>query len=334
MNRTAWTVSNLTEADSVDVRALFQEVFKHPLSDPFWRWKYANGRGVAVGARAPDGKLQAHCGGTRRVVYDKGIPILTVQAGDMMVSVHGRKQLSNRGPFGLMTDAFLERHVGKNAEYKICYGFPNERHMLLGERLGIYARMDEMFDLVWRNPVVISSSLLKNIHLIPLTPVDWQEPRTLEQLNRLWGTMRVDLQEYALPQRDAAWWLHRYVNHPEYDYRCFWVMQKSFFRKYPIGMIALRVHGEGHWELMDWVSPENRCITMIEVVKRQAAIEGVQMLTGWFSSQITQRIQAGADTVVPACSLGLNLTGTPEDAKSLAHFYNRWWLTSGDTDFR
>ena len=68
MSAPQWTVVDVGLAQMGDMRELFQGVFGHALSERLWRWKYDDGHGVAVGARAPSGELLAHYGGTFRTI--------------------------------------------------------------------------------------------------------------------------------------------------------------------------------------------------------------------------------------------------------------------------
>lgn len=332
MSRTDWQVSDLSLPDSADVRALFESVFGSVMSAALWHWKYADGRGVAVGARAPDGALQAHCGGTRRVVLDGGQPIQAVQAGDMMVSPQGRSQLSHRGPFGLITDAFLDRHVGYDAAHLICFGFPNERHMRLGERLGIYTRMDEVLELLWPVPTAAASWLARSRRPFGMAPLHWADPTSTDRLNRLWAVMAADLRDCVVPQRDADWWRHRYANHPEHDYRCFWVYSR--WTRRTLGVVALKVgHSAQPWELMDWLAPLDRAALMVQAACQVAGQAGAPAVMGWFSRRVVQQIKATQGAAQHACSVGLN-TSRHRPGPGVERFLDRWWLTGGDTDFR
>ena len=68
MSAQRWSVVDMDAGQLGEVQSLFQRVFKHTMSEGLWCWKYAGGRGVAVGARAPSGELLAHYGGTLRSV--------------------------------------------------------------------------------------------------------------------------------------------------------------------------------------------------------------------------------------------------------------------------
>ena len=197
MSAQRWSVVDMDAGQLGEVQSLFQRVFKHAMSESLWCWKYAGGRGVAVGARAPSGELLAHYGGTLRSVLLMGHPTLAVQIGDVMVAQEGRAALSHKGPFGMVVQAFFERHVGVGTGPALGFGFPNARHMRLGERLGHYAQVDKIFELTWPMGEHFGGS---GGHLLrsgaTAKPVDWADPATALVLDTLWKGMKRDLRGF------------------------------------------------------------------------------------------------------------------------------------------
>ncbi|MBK6295889.1 MAG: GNAT family N-acetyltransferase [Rhodoferax sp.] len=129
------------------MRELFQVVFGTPMSDALWHWKYANGRGVAMGVWNVQDELVAHYAGFPRQVLMFGKPVTAMQMGDVMVRPNERGTLSRKGPFFLATSAFLTRYVGYDQAALLGYGFPNDRHMQLGAKRGLYERNGKVVNL-------------------------------------------------------------------------------------------------------------------------------------------------------------------------------------------
>lgn len=346
MSAPQWTVVDVGTEQSGEMRALFQRVFGHSLSEGLWCWKYDGGRGVAVGARSPVGELLAHYGGTLRRVFFLGHPALAVQIGDVMVASEGRAMLSHKGPFGMVAQAFLTRNVGSERGPVLGFGFPNARHMRLGEKLAHYAQVDKMFELSW---LVQGSgrgllSLLRSG--IRVNPIDWADSSTTARLDKLWSQMQLDLHGFVLPMRDSSWWRHRYANHPEHRYLCFWV--RSRWSRRTLGAVVLRVqttadaNGDNtvRWELMDWLAPLSQTTAMQRAAMGVVCSEGGTALMGWFSSSVKEQFTDSGAVVEEVCAVGVTV---PEGqvfsiekgfAPSVAALQGKWWLTGGDTDFR
>lgn len=344
MSAPQWTVVDIGVAQMGDMRTLFQGVFGHSLSERLWRWKYDGGRGVAVGARAPAGVLLAHYGGTFRTILFFARPALTVQIGDVMVAREGRAMLSHKGPFGMVMQAFLKRHIGTKNGPRLGFGFPNARAMRLGVLLGQYVQVDTVFELSW--PINKSSHGWQAYVSGVFTPaVDWADSATPAFLDKLWVRMQRDLVDLVVPLRDAAWWQHRYTNHPEHQYECFWI--RSRWTRRTIGVVSLRAHrstaslegGGEMWELMDWLCEVADTAVMLQAAKDIVSAKGGVSLMGWFSSAV--RAQFSGATAQEVCAVSVTVPSNGQDfplreefSLSVAALENKWWLTSGDTDFR
>lgn len=343
MSAPRWTVVDIGLKQMEDMQALFLHVFGHPLTERLWRWKYDGGRGVAVGARAPDGALLAHYGGTFRTILFFGRPALTVQVGDVMVAREGRALLSHKGPFGMVMQGFFKQHIGVSDGPVLGFGFPNARAMRLGVLLDQYVQVDTVHELTWpvEKPV---NSWRRRLFKACTRPVDWSDSSTTTRLDTLWARMKRDLADCIVPVRDSKWWVHRYANHPDHQYACFWVRSRWTGRT--LGAIALRAHPSavtpnsgGVWELMDWICPVADTSVMLKAAKDVVLARGGVSLMGWFSSAARAQFPDAAAQEVCAVSVTAPSNGrdyalggeAPSSVTSLGH---QWWLTSGDTDFR
>jgi hypothetical protein len=141
------------------------------------------------------------------------------------------------GAFATAARRLIEGHIATPRGFACGFGFPNERAARLGELLGLYAPACRVLQLQW--PRWQGAALAARWRW-RLAPVDWSDTRTDERLDALWARLHQGLQAggWVLPQRDAAWWRHRFANHPLEPYRCFWVHQRLSAQA--LGAVVLR----------------------------------------------------------------------------------------------
>lgn len=331
-----WHAVELGESQMGETRALFEQVFGHSMSEALWRWKYDGGRGCATGTRDEDGALLAHYGGTARTLVCEGQPLQAVQLGDVMVKVQARGILSRQGPFATATQAFLQNHIGSPGGFALGFGFPSARHTRLGEKLGLYTPLGEVLEVRWNTPSC-PTPFWKRPWVC--APVDWSAAHTDARLDALWDTLRQTAQGFVLPQRDARWWRHRFANHPDGPYRCWWV--RGRFSRRILGAVVLRP-GQGaaaDWELLDWLGAVQDAPTLLAAARELAAHGGARALNSWLSQPLVRHLQAlapppdGAQaSEQSACPYCVTQRTAPAVPAALRN--QPWWLTGGDTDFR
>ncbi len=333
----SWHVVDIALPQRDEVLALFAQVFGGAMAPDLWHWKYGDGRGLATGTRSDDGRLLAHYGGTARTLLVARQPMAGVQLGDVMVAQDVRGILSRRGPFATAARGFLERHVGSEGGAACGFGFPNDRHARLGEALGLYQTVGSIWQVQW--PALPKARHLGARARWRFAPVDWSRADTPERLNALWAALLAAplAQHCVLPQRDAAWWRHRFGNHPEAPYRCFWVRQR--WSNQLLGALALRPPAQagGPWELLDWLAPPDRMGSMVAAARSLCQRQGASGMMAWLSEPLAKRLMAchglADGQSSPACAACV----TSRRAASLANPQTPalwWWLTGGDTDFR
>ncbi|TXH33039.1 MAG: GNAT family N-acetyltransferase [Burkholderiaceae bacterium] len=329
-----WHATELGPNDSADVQALFAQVFGTSMPSSLWQWKYGGGRGRAMGTRTTnDGLLLAHYGGTARMLQVAGHTMTCMQAGDVMVAEQARGILSRRsGPYGTAALGFLQRYIATEEGFAFSFGFPNERAARLSEVLGLYERNGRVLQLLWPR--------LQAAHRRwDCTPFDWADPRTPHHLDALWLRLSrsTEVANCVLPQRDAAWWRHRFGNHPTVIYRCFWVRTRLTRRL--LGAVVLRP-GEQvgqEWELLDWLATLADTPKVLMAARSLCAGLGGSGMLAWMSETLTQQPQvtpALTDAAVhTACAFGVSVRRLtqPVDVGDPQYW---WWLTGGDTDFR
>lgn len=333
-----WHGVDVGEADLPEVRALFAQVFGTDLSPALWHWKYAGGRGLATGTRSDSGPLLAHYGGTARTVLMRGTPMGCVQVGDVMVAPQMRGILSRSGPFATAARRFIEGHIGTPHGFACGFGFPNDRAARVGERLGLYQPACAVQQ--WRWPLLRGLDAGVARWRWRLEPLDWSNAQTDPRLDAQWQAMAAALGQghWALPERNAAWWRHRFANHPHGSYRCLWVRRRASGRV--LGAVALRpaVAQGDPWELLDWLALPRHTGAVLTAARMACARLGSAPMLAWMSEPLVQAVlppamlaQASAET---ACTAIWSVRRAPQLCQPASTHPLRWWLTGGDTDFR
>ncbi len=334
----AWQAVDLDAAHQGEVRALFAQVFGQPMAAGLWHWKYGDGRGVATGTReCASGRLLAHYGGTRRAFVCAGQALAAVQVGDVMVQAGARGVLSRSGPFAVATRRLLDLHIGQGLAFDFGFGFPNARAGRLGELLGLYRPACEVLAVHW--PAPHGAPLARARRGGRLSALDWGDAASARRLDALWQRLArsSEAAQCVLGRRDAAWWRHRYANHPDAPYRCLWV--RARWTRRLLGAVALRPGPDAHapWELLDWLCAPGDTGAVLPAALAHCAAQGAAGLQAWLSAPLWTQVRAAAPGLAggaaqPACTA---VVSTPRSARADALLAGRaWWLTGGDTDFR
>lgn len=176
---------------------LFEEVFGAPRLPAVWRWKYFdNPRGVTSMVCEAQGRIVSHCGGTPVRFRDYGAELVALQSVDFMSSPTYPGGIGRGGVFVRTAERFFSAYCGP-AKIPLVYGFPGERHRLLGEKLLGYRPVERVAEL-------------------RMEPRG--EGRAIEPLARrdLALFSRVPIDVGAL--RDEVYLRWRYLDHPTWKY--------------------------------------------------------------------------------------------------------------------
>lgn len=305
------------------IRPLFREVFKVDISPEMVHWKYGEGRGSSWGAWDADGDLVVHCGVFYRRALAGGAPRRIAQLGDLMASPQKPGGLTRgQSPFARLVRQLLAALPDASNPDALAFGFPSERAMRLGERLGVFAQIDQVHALSFAPlPDAWNADRVE-----PLPSLNVQSAR---QLDLLWSAMAADLQDGLVGVRDAAYLQWRYFEHPAHPYTC--LMVRSPWLRRPVGALVIR--GEGaERELMDVIAPLARIPRLIQAARRWLARTGGEKLNLWLASTHARQFAPLAQSCQP---LEFRIMANPlGPAWVLEKFHQRWWLTSGDTDYR
>nr|WP_315488479.1 GNAT family N-acetyltransferase [uncultured Rhodoferax sp.] len=311
-----WQLRHLRPDDYAEIAVLFQQVFGHALSPQLWAWKYANGRGNAVLA-SRDGVLVAHYGGMYREILLCGKPEWAYGGSDVMVHPQERGVMTRQGPF-LLTAATTAELYGP-----VAFGFPTERAMLVAERMGLYVKAGQMAELRW-DPARPGSRWGTRIrHLTPGCATDEKV------VHRLWAAMANDLQDSVVGVRDWKFLEHRYFEHPHNQYEAMVVTSRWTGKE--LGVIVLR-RLENACELLDVIAPLANLPVLLDQARRMTARWALPYLYCWITTNHAGRFQACGgkqellNVFIP--------TSCWTDDPRVDMLRDKWWLMSGDTDFR
>lgn len=316
----------LGAAEAPEVRALFAEVFGHELSAAEWAWKYGQDRGRAFGLRQGS-RLLAHYGGLTRAVWQGGERLAACQVCDVIVHADLRAHLARRNPLHALTASFLEAEIGWGLPHRVGFGFPTDRAFGVAQRLGLYAAVDSMDCATWpaqawRWPLPVQA--------LQAADLQAESPLTAA-VDTLWQTMRAEAAPSLLGERDAAWLVHRYLNHPRLAYRV--LLLRSRWRRRPLGVVVLRQH-DNHLEWVDWVAPQASLPALLALVRHEAASCGKPDAQAWISAS-HRHLLAGLTSDVSWRALGIEVPANAHTpGPSPDSLRGHWWLTAGDTDFR
>ena len=311
-----WQLRHLRPQDYAEVAVLFQEVFGHPLSRELWEWKYANGHGNAVLA-SRDGVLVAHYGGMYREILLCGKPDWAYGGSDVMVHPKERGVMTKQGPF-LLTAATTAELYGP-----VAYGFPNARAMLVAERMGLYEKAGQMSEVRWEPS---SPKLRLGSRVRALTRGNAADQALVDSL---WSAMANDLLKSVVGVRDWKFLEFRYFGHPHNQYEVLAVTSRWTGKA--LGVMVLH-RLEGACELLDVIAPLANIPLVIDQARRMTARWSLPYLYCWITSNHAHRFVACAGK-----EEALNVfvpTSCWTDDPRVEMLKDKWWLTSGDSDFR
>jgi hypothetical protein len=231
--------------------------------------------------------------------------------------------MTKSGAMYQVTAAFLELFQGL-AGVPLAFGFPNRRAMALGERLGLYSEVGALSEIRW--PALADRPQLRT----RVAHLDLNDTDRQQMVDRLWAAMRRDLCAALVGVRDAKYLMYRYVGHPEHRYEL--VQVTSRLSGAPLGVLVLRIQKDSV-ELLDLVAPLGCIPLLVLQARRLAGRWGKATVYGWITRQYARRL-AGANGCVTDPDIRIPTNAWVHQALSAADLYDRWWLTSGDTDFR
>lgn len=143
---TAEEIRTPTAADIPALSQLYTEVFREIREPAEWLWKYFERSEYASMICTLNGRIVAHCGGVAVKVRDGSAGYGALQSTDFMSSPTYAGGLGGGGIFIRTVRAFYAEYC-ESGRFPMLYGFPGERHRLLGERLLGYRPVETVGEL-------------------------------------------------------------------------------------------------------------------------------------------------------------------------------------------
>ena len=264
-----------------------------------------------------DGKVVAHYGGMYRDILASGKRERVAQICDVMVQSQERGVLTRQGPFFLMGTSWPEIYG------PLGFGFPNARAMRVAEKMGLYVEAGQMAAVRWE-PAAPRARLRTRVRSL----ASGSAPDRA-MVDSLWAAMAHDLRGSVVGVKDWAWLEHRYFGHPHNHYEVLAVSARLSGK--PLGVLVLR-RLEGSCELLDVIAPLANLALLIDQARRMTARWGLPYLYCWITKNHLPLLLdcAGREETLDISIPASSWTRNPQSEL----FMNKWWLMSGDTDFR
>lgn len=207
---------------------LFFKVFKEKISLEYWRWKYKDSKHNCI-TLLKNGCLIGFYGSTSRKLLINHHEVESFQSCDVMLDHEVRGKVEG-GCFDFMCSEFIHR---VKSSQKIAFGFPHKAAFVLGKRLGLYNKHDEIVT------VHVKSSFVRYSY----SKVDVNE----SDIERAWAAMS-STKKYCFTVKDSQYLKYRYVDNPGFSYEYFLgVYEGNYF------FIVFKNMGNGSFSLMDVV---------------------------------------------------------------------------------
>jgi len=315
-----YSINKITNSDILCIKPLFETVFKVSVDLDLLHWKYGQERGISWGVWAND-LLLLHCGLFFRNVFFQEKCIQGAQLVDLMAAPKQGGLTRGQSPFGLLMSHVLETLPGPRNPEGLAFGFPSARAMQLGERLGVYASVDDCYELEFQPRVSRYGAQAKQTDT-------WSES-DIATVNRLWNRMRVELASFAVCERNFDYIHRRYLSHPTKKYAL--LIVRSRWRRTPLGLAVLNLEHE-KYELLDAIGAQEDLPDLFSAVQQWISKLYNRSFFMMLTSTFSRHFESLADQVRPT---QFRVMANPRmPSASLDRLNQRWWLTGGDTDYR
>lgn len=266
-------IREVREGDEGGIRALFAVCFGRELSRAEWDWKYKDSPWGGSGAVALEGgEIVAHYGGIRMKFYFKGKTFDVYQPCDVMTHPRYRARLfSKRGAMVKAGEHFYEVNP-----MDFAFGFPSERHAVLGTKQLGYTRHGYVSVLKKR----VSASAAYAGNLFRKIEKGWNSVSG-KALDSLWEKVR-DNQRLSI-EKDSRYLFWRYRDHPTRHYEP--LIVRGRFSNVP-DTLAVISFGESELLIHDLFPCAKKDAGMLlDRIERIAAERGFADVTVWADPQ-------------------------------------------------
>jgi hypothetical protein len=316
-----WILTHMRDPGLVGFSKLFKDSFNSEANVQLWRWKYGVGRGRAIVAKKGD-HLVAHYGSTLRAVSYFGKSGRALQICDVMVDPRERGIMTKTGAMFIASNTFNEIYLGLQ-NFTIAYGFPNLRHMALGKRLGLYTELARMAQVQWP-PVPSGPRFLAGLCFLEAKDVS-----KAHSIDLLWGRMAKDLRGGIGVIRNWDYLNYRYFAHPTNSYTVIGV--NSRWTRRLLGIIVLRRENKS-CELVDLIAPLRRIPLLVDQARWIAGQWGCEDLYCWTTEHDAHRFTCEVGIITQTDTVVAMMIWP--GGRSIEQLKNKWWLMSGDMEFR
>ncbi|MCO4787086.1 MAG: GNAT family N-acetyltransferase [Marinomonas atlantica] len=313
-----WQVRSAKPNDLNAIKQVFFEAFGQPLDEDIWHWKYrhANSPGYVV---LEGDDIVAFCGGAPRQGLVQGQPTTFCQIGDVMVNNRSRGVLTKTGPFYRCVYPFMGEQIGEGRAETFAFGFPNHRHLRVGQRQKLYAKFDHILEATWAPQAG------------PYHFTRWHgDAEQGAIIDQHWQAMQPHVQQHLIGLHDQAWLRFRYLDKPNDDYQILLVTNQQ---GESLGVIVLKDRVEANYvELLDFISTPDSAPQLIAAAQQIAHQQQREKLYAWLTPNVYRWLEqtngntAKTDIVIPGNGL--------DNLQHTAIAIDNWWLLGGDSDFR
>lgn len=302
--------------DEIGITKLFRDIFGREMTLDEWRWKYTgreNRKVYSSVAVNETGDIVAHYGGIpHRMIY-QGREVYGLAIGDVMVHSSFRrtrlfKKVASLVPEEAVRDGII-----------LGYGFPSERHMRLSEKLGLYEKIEDVFEA--DKEVKFTNNLRRLIY--EFFPLDYDDSR----IDALWESLKERIKLAVI--RDGEYLRWRYQRHPFFKYEL-WGLKKRWSGRLE-GLAVLRDDGERKL-LIDFLSPVDSIDILFQEVENCSFRSGKKTLALWFPGYMRHRLAEEGFSIRPAATCVPRTTH--ERTLTKDQMKGQFFYTMGDTDFQ
>ena len=238
--------------DEAGVLTLWEAAFQKQLHPALWRWKYLENpydRQIMLCVSEKGIPVAMYSGIPYRAVF-KGEPTHFTHLMDNVSHPAFRGVIGGRrGLFVRTADALFDRWGGPHCSIFI-YGFPGERHFLLGKRILKYTALSNNLSHMGVSAAELARRKLPFVGKIePLMEIDGALDDQLKEARAYYP--------FAV-FRDASFIDWRFMRHPEKTYRI-WVY-RSYFRKELKGYAVFSYEDDKAVMIDILMPPSNRTI--------------------------------------------------------------------------
>ena len=246
--------------DEEAILHLFSLVFGKKKSLKVWEWEFLkNPYGTQIMLAFLNGQLVAQCASIPVRMWCRGKTIKAAQVVDCMSHPSCRGvAVKKRGIFALTVQAFFDRFTGCDTDMYI-YGFPGERHYLLGRKLLGYRKTRPIAEIIVR-PRTIPAAKVKNLT---------SDEEILERIPESWHPSEL----HILKSKEYVKW--RYLLHPEHPY-AFLEVKLPFVGS---GLAIVRYAGE--------------CVHLVDYMGRLDLVRATRAVARYFWKDVSLWIPEG-----------------------------------------